>query len=86
VPLYTDKSASNVRLADMVKGIERAEVGMVNPHKEALQREIDGHVEDYLTQFRTQGAHPKRLSERERLLRAASGFAGGGGRSAESIF
>lgn len=69
-PLFTDKSASNVRLAELVKAEERGEVGMVNPHKEAMQREIDGHVEDYLTHLRTQGANPKHLSERERLLRA----------------
>ncbi len=68
-PLYTDKSASNVRLSEMVKGIERGEVGMVNPHKEAMEREIDGHVDDYLTHLRTEGANPKHLSERERLLR-----------------
>jgi integrase len=69
-PLFTDKSASAVRLAELVKGVERGEAGLVNPHKEAMRREIDGHVEDYLTHLRTEGANPKHLAERERLLRA----------------
>lgn len=69
VPLYTDKGASSVRLAELVKGVERGDVGMVNPHKEAMQAEIERHVEDYLTHLRAEGANPKHLSERERLLR-----------------
>src|SRR5262245_11123460 len=69
VPLFTDKKASSVRLAELVKAEERGEVGLVNPHKESLQREIDAHVDDYLTHLRTEGANPKHLSERERLLR-----------------
>jgi integrase len=69
VPLFTDKQASSVRLAEMVKGIERGEVGLVNPQKDALERHIDEHVDDYLTHLRTQGTNPKHLSERERLLR-----------------
>ena len=68
-PLFTDKPASNVRLAELVKAEERGEAGLVNPHKEAMQRDIDGHVEDYLTHLRTEGANPKHLSERERLVR-----------------
>jgi integrase len=70
VPLFTDKQASRVRLAELVKAEERGEVGLINPFKEAMQREIDGHVEDYLTHLRTQGTNAKHLSERERLLRA----------------
>jgi integrase len=69
VPLYTDKTASSVRLGEIVKGIERGEVGLVNPHKDALERPIDEHVDDYLTHLRTEGANPKHLSERERQLR-----------------
>ncbi len=69
-PLFTDKSASAVRLAELVKAEARGEVGLVNPHKAAMEAEIDGHVEDYLTHLRTEGANPKHLSERERLLRA----------------
>ncbi len=68
-PLFTDKAASRQRLADLVKAEERGEAGLVNPHKEHLEREIDGHVDDYLTHLRTAGANPKHLSERERLLR-----------------
>ena len=44
VPLYTDKQASDVRLAELVKAEERGEVGLVNPHKESLERDIDEHV------------------------------------------
>jgi integrase len=69
VPLYTDKTASSVRLAELVKGIERGDAGLVNPHKNALERPIDEHVDDYLTHLRTEGANQKHLSERERLLR-----------------
>jgi integrase len=69
VPLYTDKTASSVRLAELVKGIERGEAGLVNPHKDALERPIEEHVDDYLTHLRTEGANPKHLSERERLVR-----------------
>jgi integrase len=67
--LFTDKTASSVRLGELVKGVERGEAGLVNPLKEPLQREIDGHVDDYLTHLRTEGTNPKHLSERERLLR-----------------
>jgi integrase len=52
-----------------VKAQERGEAGLVNPHKKALEREIDGHVEDYLTHLKTEGANRKHLSEWERLLR-----------------
>lgn len=70
VPLFTDKTASSVRLAEMVKGVERGEVGLINPLKGALGQVIDVHVLDYMTHVRTEGANPKHLSERERLLRA----------------
>jgi hypothetical protein len=62
IPLYTDKGASSVRLAELVKGIERGDADMVNPHKEALERPIDEHIEDYLTYLRTKGTNPKHLS------------------------
>jgi integrase len=68
-PLFTDKQASNVRLQELVKAEERGEVGLVNPHKSALEQDIDDHVDDYLTHLRTEGANLKHLSERERLLR-----------------
>jgi integrase len=70
VPLFTDKTASSVRLAELVKGVERGEVGLINPLKGALGQDIDVHVQDYMTHLRTEGANPKHLSERERLLRA----------------
>jgi integrase len=70
VPAFTDKEASYVRLAELVKEVERGEVGLVNPLRGALEQDIDGHVKDYLTHLRTKGTNPKHLSERERLLRA----------------
>ncbi len=70
VPLYTDKEASRQKLADLIKSMERGEAGLVNPHKDSLERDIDQHVQDYLTHLQTQGVNPKHLSERERLLRA----------------
>lgn len=69
-PLYSDKEASRQRLAELVKGVERGEVGLVNPHKDALERDIEQHVQDYITHLATEGVNPKHLSERERLLRA----------------
>src|SRR5262245_485335 len=57
-PLYTDKQASSVRLAELVKAEERGEVGLVNPHKDSLERHIDEHVDDYLTHLRTEGVNP----------------------------
>lgn len=71
VPLYTDKEASRQRLAELVKGVERGEVGLVNPYKDHLDRPIDDHVQDYLAQLRTQGVNAKHYAERERLLRTA---------------
>jgi integrase len=44
-------------------------VGLVNPHKEALERDIGEHVGDYLAHLRTEGTNAKHLSERERLVR-----------------
>src|SRR5262245_60442174 len=76
VPLYTDKTASSVKLAELVKGVERGEVGLVNPFKNALDRDIEDHVNDYLTHLQTQGVSPKHLSERERLLRTVLRVAG----------
>lgn len=69
VPLYTDKQASNVRLGELVKAHERGEVGMIDPHKEAMGRDVGEHVADYIRHMRTEGANPKHLSERERLVR-----------------
>jgi integrase len=68
-PLFTDKAASAARLAELVRAEERGEVGLVNPHKAALERDIDQHVDDYLMHLRAEGANPKHLGERERLLR-----------------
>jgi integrase len=70
VPLFTDKEASRQRLADLIKGHERGEVGLVNPLKGVLGQDVEAHVQDYLTHLKTQGTNPKHLSERERLLRA----------------
>lgn len=87
-PLFSDKEASRQRLADLVKGVERGEVGLVNPHKESLEREIEGHINDYMTHIRTQGLNPKHLSERERLVRsvvAGCGFKRLGDLSADKI-
>jgi integrase len=69
VPLYTDKQASSTKLADLVRQEERGEAGLLNPHKEHLERDIDEHVADYLRHLKTEGANAKHLSERERLLR-----------------
>jgi hypothetical protein len=69
VPLYTDKQASTVGLAELVRAQERGEVGLVNPHKDHLERDIGEHVDDYMQHLRTEGGNPKHLSERERLVR-----------------
>src|SRR5215831_18897718 len=69
VPLFTDKQASSVRLSELVKAQERGEVGLVNPHKDHLERDIGGHVDEYMTHLKTKGGNPKHLSERERLVR-----------------
>jgi integrase len=69
VPLFTDKQASSVRLAELVKAEERGEVGLVSPHKNSLERDIGEHVGDYMRHLRTEGGNPKHLSERERLVR-----------------
>jgi hypothetical protein len=69
-PLFTDKTASSIRLAELVKANERGEAGLVNPHKDSLERDDDDHVEDYLTHLRTEGVNPKHLSDREPLVRA----------------
>jgi integrase len=69
-PLYSDKEASRQKLAEKVKGVERGEVGLVNPHKDALERDIEHHVKDYITHITTEGLNAKHISERERLLRS----------------
>src|SRR5262249_50455064 len=87
-PPYTDKEASRQKLADLVKGVERGEVGLVNPHKDALERDIEQHVQDYITHLATEGVNPKHLAERERLLRAVlngCGFRRLGDLSADKI-
>src|SRR5262245_54374305 len=63
VPLYTDKTASSVKLAALVRAAERGEAGLVNPCKDALERDVGEHVQDYLAHLRTQGVNPKHLSE-----------------------
>jgi integrase len=57
-------------LAELVKAEERGEVGLVNPHKHALELAVEEHAIDYITHLRIEGANPKHLSERERLLGA----------------
>jgi integrase len=69
VPLFSDKEASRVRLAEMVKDVERGEVGLVRPNKDALAQPVDEHVAAYIQQMRLRGDSEKHISERERILR-----------------
>src|SRR6059058_1416488 len=68
VPLFTDKLASQRRLAEIVTAVERGEAGLVSPHKEHLARPVAEHVRDYLANLRTGGVNPKHFSERSRIL------------------
>jgi hypothetical protein len=58
VPLFTDKVASQVKMAEIVANYERGEAGLVNPHKDALARPIEDHVRDYLAHLKTGGVNP----------------------------
>lgn len=69
VPLYTDKQASEIRLAEIIRAEERGEAGLVNPMKEQTEGDIERHVTAYMDHLRAEGTNPKHLSERERLLR-----------------
>src|SRR5690349_2057191 len=62
--LFTDKVASQQRLAVLVASVERGEAGLINPHKQHLDRPVEDHVRDYLAHLETKGVNPKHYSER----------------------
>lgn len=47
VPLCTDKVAAEQMLSDIVRNVERGEVGLVNPYAEHHARPLSEHLDDY---------------------------------------
>jgi integrase len=70
VRLYTDKAASLSEMARMNTALERGEAGMVNPHKEHLERPVGEHAEEYFASVVASGKvkEGKYLKEKRRIL------------------
>jgi integrase len=47
VPAYTDKAASQAKLADLLRSRERGEAGLVDPFRRHLDRPVADHVGEY---------------------------------------
>ena len=55
VPAYTDKAASQKKLADLVSALERGDAKLTDPYKVHLDRALAGHVAEYLEDVRHGG-------------------------------
>ncbi len=66
--LYTDKQASQQRLAQIVKETERGEVGLTKENKLSLECPIQKHIDDYIKHLSDESRATKHISERKRVL------------------
>jgi integrase len=55
VPAYTDKAASQKKLADLVAALERGQAGLTDPYKVHLDRPLQEHLDEYLEDVRNGG-------------------------------
>ncbi len=76
VRLSTNKAASEVMLADLVRKHARGEAGMVNPYEAHHQRPLAEHVSDWEASLAASGASAKHVRQTVRCLRRLLGGCG----------
>ena len=68
---YTDKGATETKMADHQRQVERGEVGLVDPHEKGKRDDLSKLVEVYITRPDAADQNPRHLvGERQRLLLA----------------
>jgi hypothetical protein len=55
VPLATDKSSSQVMLADVLRNKDRVKAGLINPFEPHLSKAVEPHIVDYLASIGASG-------------------------------
>jgi integrase len=70
VKLYTDKAASQKRLAELNTRAERGEVEMTDPRKKHLDRPAKEHLDEFLPVMRASGKSKKDKDRKEGILKA----------------
>jgi integrase len=73
VKLYTDKAASQSKMAKMNTALERGEAEMTDPRKDQLVRKAIEHLEEFLPVMRAKGKSEKDKDRKEAILRAFVG-------------
>jgi integrase len=68
VPLFTDKEASRVKLAEIVKSLARGEVGLVDPYAGTKNLEAEKAKQDWLADLRQKGRDEGYIYQQGRLL------------------
>ena len=61
VALCTNKAASEVMLADLVRQAEKSAAGLIDPHAKHRKRPLTQHLEDYLATLRAEGVTAKQV-------------------------
>jgi integrase len=69
IPAYTDKKASQTKLADWLRAEERGEVGLSDPFKKHLDRPVLDHLAEYIKALKTGSRNPDYPAEVERTLK-----------------
>lgn len=70
VRLFTDKAASQAKVAKMNTALERGQAEMTDPKKEHLERPALKHLEEFLPVMRAKGKSEKDKDRKEAVLRA----------------
>jgi integrase len=73
VKLFTDKAASQSKMAKLNTALERGEAEMTDPRKDQLVRKAIEHLEEFLPVMRAKGKSEKDKDRKEAILRAFAG-------------
>lgn len=73
IRLFTDKAASQSKMAKMNTALERGEAEMTDPRKDQLVRKAIEHLEEFLPVMRAKGKSEKDKDRKESILRAFVG-------------
>lgn len=68
VPLCTDKTAAQAKLAELVRKAERQQAGLLDPAADQLARAIGEHIEEYRTHLVAKARDEKHISETIRII------------------
>jgi integrase len=73
IKLFTDKAASQTRMAKMNTALERGVAEMTDPRKEHLERSARQHLDEFLPVMRAKGKSEKDKDRKEAILLAFAG-------------